>query len=98
MARNLPRSKHRGELRRKKGETSAQSPTNGKMGTLSSDPALGRRTLLCAEDKRGSHNTFVEPLPLIEPVCVSVAVRVCVPVFLKVTVKVCTPASAEVNV
>ena len=44
------------------------------------------------------HDTFTEALPLIEPVCVSVAVSVCVPLLLKVIVKVCTPASAATNV
>jgi len=44
------------------------------------------------------HDAFTEALPLIEPVCVSVAVSVCVPLLLKVTRNVCTPASAATNV
>ena len=44
------------------------------------------------------HDTFEEALPLIEPVCVSVAVSVSVPLLLKITVKVCTPASPATNV
>jgi hypothetical protein len=44
------------------------------------------------------HDTFTEALPLIEPVCVSVACNVSVPVLLNVTMNVCTPASAATNV